>query len=248
MITCKYVHARIAYYNNKVAKTRERIEVQTSVFANSILLDKMSKSQTGIGGLSRKLSAILVITAMWSLGAQANEIYIEQVGSSSTINITQQGTDNRIGDAATPSYIGSGSNTVAIEQIGSTNTLDMVVNGAGTDVTVSTTGDNNIQTINCGTTQSSGCSGSYIKQQVTGDSNTVTQDLGSGANHTSEINITGDSNTVTHTSTATGVTSANITVSGNTNTVGVTQSGMLNKSVTVTSTGDSNNINITQSD
>jgi len=218
------------------------------VFANLILIDKMSKSRTGIGGLSRKLSAILVTTVMLSLGAYANEIYIEQVGSGSTINITQQGTDNRIGEAATPAYIGSGSNTVTIDQIGSTNVLDMVVNGAGTDVIVTTTGDNNAQTINCGTTQSASCSGSYIKQQVTGDSNTVTQDLGSGANHTSEINVSGDSNTVTHTSTATGTTSANITVTGNTNTVGVTQSGMLNKSVTVTSTGNSNNINITQSD
>jgi hypothetical protein len=208
----------------------------------------MKTRTTGIGGLSRKLSAILVTAAMWSLGAQANEVYVEQVGSSSTINITQQGTDNRIGDSVAPAYIGSGSNTVTIDQIGSTNTLDMVVNGAGTDVTVSTTGDNNIQTINCGTTQSAGCSGSYIKQQLAGDSNTVTQNLGAGANHTSEINVTGDTNTVTHTSTATGTTSANITVSGNTNTVDVTQSGMLNKSVTVTSTGNSNNINITQSD
>jgi hypothetical protein len=208
----------------------------------------MEKRTTGIGGLSRKLSAILLASAMWSLGAQANEVYIEQVGSSSTINITQQGTDTRIGEAATPAYIGSGSNTVTIDQIGSTNVLDMVVNGAGTDVVVTTTGDNNIQTINCGTTTSAGCSGSYIKQQVTGDSNTVTQNLGGGANHTSEINVTGSSNTVTHTSTATGTTSANITVSGDTNTVGVTQSGMLNKSVTVTSTGNSNNISITQSD
>lgn len=208
----------------------------------------MNTRWTDTGGLSRKLSAILLASAMWSIGAQANEVYIEQVGSSSTINITQQGTDNRIGDSVAPAYIGSGSNTVTIDQIGATNVLDMIVNGAGTDVIVSTTGDNNVQTINCGTTNSAGCSGSYIKQQVTGDSNIITQDLGSGANHTSEIIVTGDSNTVTHTSTATGVTSANITVSGNTNTVGVTQSGMLNKSVTVTSTGNSNNISIVQSD
>jgi hypothetical protein len=248
MITCKYRCARIAYYNNKVAKTRERIRVQTSVFANLILLDKMSKSRTGIGGLSRKLSAILATTAMLSLGAYANEVYVEQVGSGSTINITQQGTDNRVGDSTTPAFIGSGSNTVTIDQIGSTNTLDMVVNGAGTDVTVSTTGDNNIQTINCGTTQSSGCSGSVITTTITGDSNTTTQNLGAGANHTSIMNIDGSNNIVSHTSTATGTTLADITVSGNTNTVAVTQSGMLNKSVTVTSTGNSNTVNITQSD
>ena len=208
----------------------------------------MLKRTTGIGGLSRKLSAILATTVMLSLGTQANEVYVEQVGSGSTINITQDDTDNRIGDVGTPAYIGSGTNTVTIDQIGSTNVLDMVVNGAGTDVIVTTTGNDNTQTINCGTTQSAGCSGSYIKQDVTGDSNTVTQNLGSGANHTSEITVTGDSNAVTHTSTATGITSANITVSGNTNTVAVTQSGTLNKSVTVNSTGNSNNINITQSD
>jgi hypothetical protein len=208
----------------------------------------MEKRMTGNGGLSRKLSAILATTVMLSLGTQANEVYIEQVGSGSTINITQQGTDNRIGDAATPAYIGSGSNTVTIDQIGSTNTLDMVVNGASTDVTVSTTGNDNIQEINCGTTSSAGCSGSIITQTINGDSNDVKQNLGAGANHTSNITVTGDTNTVTHTSTATGVTLADITVSGNTNTVAVTQSGMLNKSVTVTSTGDSNNINIIQSD
>ena len=208
----------------------------------------MVKRTTDVGGLSRKLSAILATTVMLSLGTQANEVYVEQVGSGSTINITQDGTDNRIGDVGTPAYIGSGTNTVTIDQIGSTNVLDMVVNGAGTDVIVTTTGSDNTQTINCGTTQSAGCSGSYIKQDVTGDSNTVTQNLGSGANHTSEITVTGDSNAVTHTSTATGITSANITVSGNTNTVAVTQSGTLNKSVTVNSTGNSNNINITQSD
>jgi hypothetical protein len=208
----------------------------------------MKLRTTGIGGLSRKLSAILATTVMLSLGAQANEVYIEQVGSGSTVTITQEGADNRIGTSQNPAFIGSGSNTVIIDQIGSTNTLDMVVNGAGTDVTVSTTGSNNIQEINCGTTSSAGCSGSTITQTINGDSNDVKQNLGSGANHTSNITVTGDTNTVTHTSTATGTTSADITVSGNINTVAVTQSGMLNKSVTVTSTGNSNNISITQSD
>jgi hypothetical protein len=124
----------------------------------------------------------------------------------------------------------------------------MVVNGAGTDVTVSTTGSNNIQEINCGTTSSAGCSGSVITQTINGDSNDIKQNLGAGANHTSNIAVTGDTNTVTHTSTATGTTSADITVSGNTNTVGVTQSGMLNHSVVVNSTGDLNTISIVQSD
>ena len=197
------------------------------------------------------MKTTILIVAMMAAGigaAWANEVYVEQVGSASTVTITQEGADNRIGTSLNPAYIGSGSNTVIIDQIGSTNTLDMVVNGTGTDVTVSTTGSNNIQEINCGTTNSASCSGSLITQTITGDSNDIKQNLGTGANHTSTITVTGDTNTVTHTSTATGTTSADITVLGDTNTVGVTQSGMLNHSVVVTSTGNNNTIAIVQSD
>jgi hypothetical protein len=195
-----------------------------------------------------KLMAFIAAAMFWGSWAQANEIYIEQVGDNSTIAITQDGLGNRIGTVLAPAYIGSGSNNVTIDQIGSGNELDIVVNGAATDVIVDVLGGNNVSTIDCGSTNSAGCSGSFIKQAITGDLNTVTQDLGAGANHTSEITIVGDSNTVTHTSTATGTASANITVSGDTNIIGVTQSGLTAKSVVVNSTGNLNNISISQSD
>jgi hypothetical protein len=206
----------------------------------------MKSSKTSVGKLLSKLLTVIGIVVAGN--AMANEVYIEQVGSGSTVAITQDGSDNRIGTSLNPAYIGSGSNNVSIDQIGSTNTLDLVVNGAGTDVTVSTTGSNNVQEIACGTTQSASCSGSAITQTINGDSNDIKQLLGSGANHTSNITVTGDTNTVTHNSTATGTTSADITVSGNTNTVSVTQSGMLNHSVVINSTGDLNSISIVQSD
>jgi hypothetical protein len=177
----------------------------------------------------------------------ANDVYIEQVGDSSTITITQDGSDNKVGDALNAAYIGSGSNVVAIDQIGSNNELNLVVNGSSTDVVIDTTGSGNIQTVNCGTTSSAGCSGSTIKQVVSGDDNTITQNLGAGANHYSEINVIGSSNAITHTSTNTGVTSAIITATGDTNTIGVTQSGTLPQSITVNSTGNLNNITINQS-
>jgi hypothetical protein len=177
----------------------------------------------------------------------ANDVYIEQVGDSSTITITQDGSGNKVGDALNAAYIGSGSNVVAIDQIGSNNELNLVVNGSSTDVVIDTTGSGNIQTVNCGTTSSAGCSGSTIKQVVSGDDNTITQNLGAGANHYSEINVIGSSNAITHTSTNTGVTSAIINATGDTNTIGVTQSGTLPQSITVNSTGNLNNITINQS-
>lgn len=194
-----------------------------------------------------KKLAIAFIMAMLSTHSFANDIYLEQVGDSSTINITQDGTGNRVGDSLTPVFIGGGSNTVNIDQIGSSNQLDMVVNGAGTDVTLNTTGSGNIQEVQCGTTSSAGCSGSTINQTIAGDDNTVKQLLSGGANHTSNITVTGDSNTVIHTSTNVGVTNADINVTGSTNNVNVLQEGTTAKSVSVNSSGSLNNITIRQS-
>jgi trimeric autotransporter adhesin len=183
-------------------------------------------------------------------GVIANEVYIEQVGDSSTITVTQDGTGNKVGDSGVgnEAFIGGGSNTVTIDQIGSNNTLAMVINGAGTNSAVSVTGSGNQSTIECGTTASAGCSGSIINQTISGDDNIVSQNLGTGANHTSEINITGSTNTVTHTSTNSGASTVNITATGDLNTIGVTQSGITAKTVSVNSTGNSNTVSITQSD
>jgi hypothetical protein len=200
-----------------------------------------------------KMKRTILIVAMIMAGitgAWANEVYIEQVGDSSTITVTQDGTGNKVGDSGTgnEAFIGGGSNTVTIDQVGSNNILAMTVNGAAASVIVDVTGSGNESVINCGTTQSAGCSGSTIKQVIAGDDNVVTQNLGTGANHSSEINITGDTNTVTHTSTNSGASTVAITATGDSNTIGVTQSGLTAKTVSVNTTGNSNNISIVQSD
>jgi hypothetical protein len=210
----------------------------------------MSKRLTGTSGLSRKLSAILMTVATLSSSVLANEVYIEQVGDNSSITITQDGTGNKVGEsgAGLDAFVGGGSNSVIIDQIGSNNTLAMVVNGTSTSSTVSITGSGNESVINCGTTQSAGCSGSVINQQVNGDNNVITQNLGTGANHASFVNISGDTNTVTHNSTNSGASTTIITATGDLNTIGVTQSGLTAKTVNVNSTGNSNTVNIVQSD
>ena len=195
-----------------------------------------------------KLKAIVLIMAVLGLtNVHSNEVYIDQVGDASTVTITQDGTGNKVGDSAIPVFIGGGSNVVNISQIGIGNELAMVVNGAATEVVVDTTGSNNIQTISCGTTSTASCSGSFIKQVVNGDNNIITQALGTGANHYSEINVVGSTNTITHTSTNTGTSTVNVNATGDTNTIGVTQSGTTAKTVTVNSTGSGNNISINQS-
>jgi hypothetical protein len=210
----------------------------------------MKTKLINVGELVKQISAILLATVVLYGGVSANEVYIEQVGDNSSIAITQDGTGNKVGDsgAGNEAFVGGGSNAVTIDQIGSNNTLAMVVNGAAASVIVDVTGSGNESTINCGTTQSAGCSGSTIKQVITGDDNIVTQNLGTGANHYSEINIAGSTNTVTHTSTNSGASTVNITATGDLNTIGVTQSGITAKTVSVNTTGNSNTVSITQSD
>lgn len=194
----------------------------------------------------KKIAFIIMMIMLGNVNAA--EIYIEQSGNSSTIDINQEGIGNIVGDSLNPFYMGGGSNNVDVDQIGDNNNLQGVVNGAGTNTQVTTNGSGNIQNINCGTTTSAGCSSSVIKQIVTGNDNTVTQDLGTGANHNSQINVSGNDNTVTHTSTNSGASTVNISVDGTQNTVGVTQSGLTAKTLSVTSTGNNNNITINQSE
>lgn len=187
--------------------------------------------------------------------AQAsNEIYIEQVGDGTTVTLKQAGSNNTIGSAIAPAFIGGGQNVVYIEQSGSNNQLAKLVNGAGTTVTSTVIGDSNQQTITCGTSVSASCSGSAITHTVTGDNNDVKSLLGTnGGAHTSNITVQGNYNNVTHNSSGSGANSATINVNGSgsgatPNAISVSQSGMNTQSATVNASGNNINISIIQSD
>jgi hypothetical protein len=181
----------------------------------------------------------------------ANDIYIEQIGDGATVTLTQDGSSNRIGSEGTPSLFKGDANVVTVDQVGSANELDILVNGTAVTATVTTTGSYNIQSITCGTANTSSCGSSFIKQEITGDNNTVTQNLMATSTQHSEILVSGDYNTITHDTTGSGAHSAVITVAGGValggNTISLTQGGTNAQQATITSTGNSNNITINQS-
>jgi hypothetical protein len=200
----------------------------------------------------KQLGIISIVAALFfSSPAIANDIYIEQIGDGATVTLTQDGSSNRIGSENTPSLIKGDANVVTVDQIGSSNELDILVNGTAVTATVTTTGSYNIQSITCGTSNTASCGSSFIKQQITGDNNTVTQNLMSTATQHSEILVSGDYNTITHDTTGSGAHSAIITVTGGValggNTISLTQGGTNAQQATITSTGNSNNITINQS-
>ena len=105
----------------------------------------------------------------------ASDVFIEQIGSSSSIKVTQQGTSNRIGSSLTPSFFGGDSDKFDIEQVGAVNELDLLINGNNTSVTLNTFGAGNIESIVCGSkTTPNSCDSSVIDYTISGNNNKIT--------------------------------------------------------------------------
>ena len=94
----------------------------------------MKQSIKGAGSLSRKLTAILVLSAMTTLGYAAdNSIYIDQSGDFNNITINQDGAGNQVrglsavgsNDPTAPAIIRGNGVNVNINQVGTNNKSDI---------------------------------------------------------------------------------------------------------------------------
>ena len=155
--------------------------------------------------------------------AASNNIYVDQIGSGSTVSLTQMGNGNAIGSTVKAATINGDNNTITIEQIGNTNTMSLDVGGTGATVITNISGNSNVIDISCGSGTGT-CSTSTITNTITGDSNTLTQD-------------------------STNLIDSTVIVNSNNNTVHIvnTSSAILGAKTSIDiSGGDSNNINILQ--
>jgi|TARA_R110000822_G_scaffold63630_2_gene156207 hypothetical protein len=195
--------------------------------------------------------------------AQASDVYITQAGSTSTIDITQTGTGNTVGNSTTASTITGDNTDVDITQTGAGNTADVTttVGTSGTVLNYSATGGSNILDV-----QIDGASDTTLTTAITGDSNEVTlcgtiaTNAGAAVSATctngvqvntttTNVAITGDSNKV-----AVGANAAtavnNITIGGNiqsdSNIVNLSQTGSDTPAVTLNVDGSTNAVNIIQ--
>lgn len=108
--------------------------------------------------------AVLMTTAV-----HASDVYIEQAGDGSTIDITQTGDGNRVGSSTEAATL-NGQMDLDVTQVGSSNELD-IETAAG---------------------QSSG----VFNLNFTGDSNTMDMDLGAPSTVVVNTDVTGDSNQI----------------------------------------------------
>lgn len=206
----------------------------------------------------------IAIGVLMGIGvAQASDVYIEQTGGNTVINITQTGTANRVGSSGTATTFDGDTITIDIVQTGSTNEADLQMIGATSSIIDYTaTGDFNILDVSI-----NGGTGNKLTAVTTGDSNRLTMcgtNDGAGSvpgatatcatgiavnNTTNIVNVTGSTNAINLALASAGATNT-INVGQNTisdsNVINLTQTGVDTHIVTMSVDGNGNKINITQ--
>ena len=210
-----------------------------------------------------KISLALLVSLLGATSVWASDVYIDQAGSTTTIDITQTGSGNTVGNSTTASTI-IGSNTdIDVTQTGDSNTADIetATGASDTKIDYTATGGSNILDVDIST-----ATDTTVTAVITGDSNeltvcgTLATDASSVASATcatevsantttTNVAVTGDGNKI-----AAGLDSAsavnNITIGANTvsdyNVVNLKQTGTDVPVVTLNVDGSSNAVNITQ--
>jgi hypothetical protein len=217
------------------------------------------------------LTAGLILLPFSSLAQTINSVYIDQVGSNSTISMSQTGSNNKLGDETQAAIFTGNNQVVAIMQVGANNVGNFNIQGSSASVTSNVTGNLNTVTATCGASGTTSCTDTVIEANATGGGNTLSATV--GGKSTAKINVTGDTNTATISSTTSNMAgsraeitstggdsnnlsisqngpaglngfSAKIEVTGGGNVVGVTQTGTVDSTVNVKSTGSNNNITV----
>ena len=210
-----------------------------------------------------KISLALLVSLLGATSVWASDVYIDQAGSTTTIDITQTGSGNTVGSSTTASTI-IGSNTdIDVTQTGDSNAADIetATGASDTKIDYTATGGSNILDVDIST-----ATDTTVTAVITGDSNeltvcgTLATDASSVASATcatevsantttTNVAITGDSNKI-----AAGLDAAsavnNITLGANTpsdyNVINLKQTGTDTPVVTLNVDGSSNAVNITQ--
>src|SRR6056300_254663 len=139
---------------------------------------------------------IIIMLTMFGFSAAANEIYINQVGDSLDLDITQDGQDNQFGDSTTDASLTGNDMTFSITQTGSYNDIAAVINGNSYTGTWAFTGDYNTVALTCDSAGTN-CENITLNITTTGDTNDFTFAIGGTADadgSTINFTVTGDNN------------------------------------------------------
>jgi len=204
--------------------------------------------------LVKILGAILLMMSM-SLYSADNSIYIDQVGGSSTIDITQDGSANKVfgvGDSeGTAATFTGDSQTIDIRQVGGSNILGIdldttVTSGVGIDLTYYITGSNSVASIDVNGDGLGTASNNTIDIRMTGDYNDLFADILGTGNSLTATATGGSYNDFNFTINADDTTT-NVGISGGASNVTTLNLSSDGATVDITSVGASNTYSATQS-
>ena len=125
----------------------------------------------------------------------ANDIYVTQSGATLDLDITQDGSNNTVGNSTTASTSTGATTTLDIDQIGGSNVITYQINGATYTGVINLVGNSNNVDLNCdsgGSNSSCGTANAVIN--FTGNSNDIDLDIGQTSSATSiDADIVGQS-------------------------------------------------------
>ena len=121
---------------------------------------------------------ITLFLVMFSLPALSNDIYIDQIGDTLDLDITQDGTNNQFGDSTTDVTLAGDDMTFAITQTGNLNVIDAIIKGANYTGTWTFTGNSNTVDLKCSSASTGKCDDVTLNITTTGDDNAYTVYVG----------------------------------------------------------------------
>ena len=142
----------------------------------------------------KKILTAIFVTAL-AFSAYANDIYVTQSGDSLDLDITQDGSNNTVGNSTTASASAGATTILNIDQVGNSNVITYQIAGATYTGVINLVGSSNNVDLNCdsgGSNSSCGTANAVIN--FTGSSNDIDLDIGqtSSAN-TADVDIVGQS-------------------------------------------------------
>jgi len=169
----------------------------------------------------KTIISVIMLLLMTSL-SYANDIYVTQSGASLDLDITQDGSNNTVGNSTTASTSTGATTILNIDQIGDSNVITYQINGATYTGVINLVGNSNNVDLNCDSTGgNSSCGSANAVINFTGNSNDIDLDIGQTSSATSaDVDIVGqtgsDSNVVAATVDGNSAI-LTITVNGDTN-------------------------------
>ena len=202
----------------------------------------------------KKILTTIFATAL-AFSAYANDIYVTQSGDALDLDITQDGSNNTVGNSTTASASAGATTILNIDQVGDSNVITYQIAGATYTGVINLVGNSNNVDLNCdsgGSNSSCGTANAVIN--FTGSSNDIDLDIGQTSSASSaDVDIVGqsgsDSNVVAATVDGNSAI-LTITVNGDTNNylIDIDGNGDVNGHTLIhTHTGGIADVDITQS-